>query len=50
MDDWVFPVDTKLFKELTRGGVRVETQTVAPTIPTLRRVRDAAAVLLIPAS
>lgn len=29
MDDWVFPVGTKMWKEFTRGGTRVETRLIA---------------------
>ena len=28
MDDWIFPVDTKVFKEFTRDGKRIETRMI----------------------
>jgi hypothetical protein len=33
MDYWKFPVGTKLWKEFTRGGVRVETRYIVKTAP-----------------
>lgn len=33
MNHWVFPVGTKLWKEFTRDGVRVETRLVMKTLP-----------------
>ena len=33
MDYWKFPVGTKLWKEFSRGGVRVETRYIVKTMP-----------------
>jgi hypothetical protein len=34
MDHWVFPMGTKIWKEFTRGGTRVETRYIAKVGPT----------------